>query len=594
MPDRIDLSRRRVLGAMGLVGASAVIGGGATSTYFSDEESYPDNRLVAGELDLTVDWEEHYADWSADENDDRTDDFGGDESDTDTDGDGVDDFPVVMTGSDPDAVPADHTGFPTYEEPLIAVPDDFVDDFLDNTAVEAFPDDDGDGIQDLILTRDQISALYPTLSPEEVEAEFHAQFADVPDQLEAPVIDLTDVKPGDFGEVTFSFHLHNNPGYIWMQGELLEAAENGLTEPERKDPDEDGPEGSTVELLDEIKVAVWHDDGDNVFEPTELVSSPHDVSQGTSIELSAEEALIAAGTLREVLEQLSTGEGIPLDADPTTAERDCFPFSTTRYVGLAWWLPVDHANEIQTDEARFDLGFYTEQCRHNPGTTTLELPVEDVYIGYEDREGGDFDYNDFGMDATITETYEDESLVRARMSFDSRFHAAGDSHAVHIERTLPGDVSYDYTVTRSAPAAGAETPAGSYSGSGTLDLVLFDSDNFAQGTTVGLTLRVTGGSVGPPTSSPRWDDAADNALFGVYDPYLDDRTVGAERHIEDTQPATSPLPTPGDGYDVPYILVVPETDFVPPGEGTPIDDVYAEFDEYYRTGDPQYADWYDP
>jgi len=362
---RIDLTRRKVLAGLSGVGVATVGAGLGSTAYFSDRETYPDNRLVAGELDLQVDWEEHYSDWSADENDDRTDDFGGDEFDADLDGDGVDDFDVVMTEGDPTAVPEGYTGFPTFEEPLVAVPDAAMDDFLDNTAVEAYPDEDDDGIQDLILTRDQISALNPTLSPEQVEQAFHDQFADVPQDLEAPVIELEDVKPGDFGEVTFSIHLHNNPGYLWMTGELLDAVENGQTEPEADDPDE---QAEVVELLDEVQVAVWHDDGDNVREEVELVSSPHDVDQGTAITLDADESLIARGTLREVLDSLSSGVGVPIDADPTTEERVCFPFSTTRYFGFAWWLPVDHANEIQTDSATFDLGFYTEQCRHNDGS----------------------------------------------------------------------------------------------------------------------------------------------------------------------------------------------------------------------------------
>ena len=47
---------------------------------------------------------------------------------------------------------------------------------------------------------------------------------------------------------------------------------------------------------------------------------------------------------------------------------ECFPNSTTAYIGFEWWLPLDHANEIQGDSVSFDLGFYTEQCRHNDGT----------------------------------------------------------------------------------------------------------------------------------------------------------------------------------------------------------------------------------
>ncbi|MDX1747161.1 MAG: hypothetical protein R3324_14585, partial [Halobacteriales archaeon] len=75
------------------------------------------------------------------------------------------------------------------------------------------------------------------------------------------------VKPGDFGELTLSFHLCDNPGYVWLTGELVSESENGFTEPELKDPDEDGP-GGTPELADEIQTLLWYDeDGDNVYEP---------------------------------------------------------------------------------------------------------------------------------------------------------------------------------------------------------------------------------------------------------------------------------------------------------------------------------------
>ncbi|MEZ3117174.1 SipW-dependent-type signal peptide-containing protein [Halobaculum sp. MBLA0147] len=365
---RLELSRRHVLAAVGGVGAAAAGAGVGTSAYFSDSEEVTGNRLVAGELDLMVDWAEHYSDWSVDENDDRVSEgvFDGDpdENDTDTDGDGVDDFDVVTTDGDPAAIPSGYVGIPTPTEPLVAVPAESLDDFQANTATEAYPDADGDGRQDPILSRDQIATANPGFDPEEIEAAYRDQFAQVPDDLEAPVIALDDVKPGDFGEVTFSLHLFDTPGYLWLTGGLVDASENGVTEPEADDPDEaDG----VVELLDEVRAAVWHDDGDNVLEAEEVVSSPHAVDQPSNVTLTAEEARITSGTLREVLAELSSGNGIPLDADSRSEPRDCYPNSTTRHVAFAWWLPVDHANEVQTDSVTFDLGFYTEQCRHNDG-----------------------------------------------------------------------------------------------------------------------------------------------------------------------------------------------------------------------------------
>jgi predicted ribosomally synthesized peptide with SipW-like signal peptide len=366
---RLELTRRRILAALGATGAAAAGAGTGTSAYFSDREEFTDNSLTAGELDLMVDWAEHYSDWSVDENDDRVSttlfDSDPDENDTDTDGDGVDDFDVVMTDGDPAAVPSGYVGIPTPFAPMIAVPTESLDDFQANTATEAYPDENDDGRQDVILSRDQIATTNPGFTADEIEAAYRDQFAQVPADLEAPVIDIDDVKPGDFGEVTFSIHLFSNPGYLWLTGGLVSASENGVTEPEADDPDE---EDGVVELLDEIRVAVWHDDGDNVLEPEEVVSSPHDVDAASNVTLTAEEALITDGTLREVLAELSSGNGVPLDADSRSDPRDCYPNSTTRHVAFAWWLPVDHANEIQTDSVGFDLGFYTEQCRHNDGS----------------------------------------------------------------------------------------------------------------------------------------------------------------------------------------------------------------------------------
>ncbi|NUE03241.1 VWA domain-containing protein [Halorubraceae archaeon YAN] len=78
------------------------------------------------------------------------------------------------------------------------------------------------------------------------------------------------------------------------------------------------------------------------------------------------EQVIAEGTLREVLEVLA--EGVPLDANEFTDERDCYPPFLTRCLGFEWWLPTDVKNEVQSDSVEFDISFYAEQCRHNDGS----------------------------------------------------------------------------------------------------------------------------------------------------------------------------------------------------------------------------------
>jgi predicted ribosomally synthesized peptide with SipW-like signal peptide len=515
MTDDFELSRRKALAALGTIGVASAGAGLGTSAYFSDQETFENNSLTAGELDMHIGWESHYSDWSPDEDD-------GLEGD------------VTMGNDQP-------VGLPTQNSSLISVANTSdAQQFLNNTEVDQFPNG-------------------TTTFDDAAEMNGCDVLADGAD--ESPVIvDLEDVKPGDFGEVTFSFALCDNPGFVWMNGGLVEARENGLTEPEADDPDEDGPadevsddvETSQVELLDEVRTALWYDDGDNLQEgdgtvtggaadvvivadgsgsvtndstkfqalqdgaealvdavgsnvnvgfvpfsnsasvvssltdsksttKTEIqddsnypgggtsigdgidtgqnhltgpagrsgvdkvlvvltngvsssgrsestaakdagttiygiaygdgadqnliedISSPPKTDDG-SIDDQDEFAFIAdqtdissvfsgiggqisvggetvffEGSLREALMALDPdtaadrNQGIPLAGDISAEAgggtgRNCFSGGgLVHSVGFAWWLPTNHGNEIQGDSVSFDLGFYTEQCRHNDG-----------------------------------------------------------------------------------------------------------------------------------------------------------------------------------------------------------------------------------
>ncbi|MFB6069255.1 MAG: SipW-dependent-type signal peptide-containing protein [Halobacterium sp.] len=186
------------------------------------------------------------------------------------------------------------------------------------------------------------------------------------------LIEVSDLKPGDRGKTTFSLHVCDLEAYVWWYAANVSEFENGVTEPEADDPDEDGTEqspGSNPELADAVQVRVWYDE---------------DCDEN----LDGGEDVFFQGTLREALDVFtqSTGggaPGVPLDGDRSTAydeivngapadgvdpNRECFPDQTTVCVGFEWWLPADHANEIQSDSVAFDLGFYLEQCSANDGS----------------------------------------------------------------------------------------------------------------------------------------------------------------------------------------------------------------------------------
>ncbi|WP_257299628.1 vWA domain-containing protein [Haloarchaeobius sp. FL176] len=516
----IELSRRKILAGIGAAGVASVGAGLGTSAYFSDNESFDGNTLTAGELDMHVGWEEHYSDWSDDE------------------GDGI--SSIEMVGPN-ETANSSRVGLPLGADTAINGSMVTVENvsqahqFLNNT--ETSPNGTYSNTTDF--------------DPMTVSGDPCQYLADGAEQSPV-IIDLDDVKPGDFGEITFSFALCDNPGYVWMSGALESASENGLNEPEMEDPDEDQTINSTgdvdpadgdVELLDTVRAAGWYDDGDNLqsggteeaavgaadiafildrsnsmsdernflqneisglatqisqsgvdaqyalvpyedttsgscptFIATNLTadetnldftygtcggnedaseaisyaldnlnwrsnaqkilvvltdedddgnqsqrttalnkidnenacllavseggSQPNDLQQmaasvncGDWVQIddglsqdnlndfvsfvggvTGGEPVFVQGTLREVLNALSSGLGVPLNGDIEAAagggmsERNCYSASTHHNVGFAWWLPVDHANEIQTDTAEFSLGFYTEQCRHNDGS----------------------------------------------------------------------------------------------------------------------------------------------------------------------------------------------------------------------------------
>ena len=204
----MELTRRKILAGAGAVGVAGAAAGFGSSAFFSDQETFTNNQLVSGSLDLKVSWDEHYSDWMGDETQYAS---------------------MPQAGETPDlSLPA-----PEGVHPIELVFSDR-DAFMDATRQEQFPEG---GLGDA----DPCEAL-----------------ADVPGDLAAPVIDLEDVKPGDFGEVTFDFASCDNPAYLWMNGGLIDESENGVNEVEAEDEDE---EEGVVELTDSLRARAWYDDG---------------------------------------------------------------------------------------------------------------------------------------------------------------------------------------------------------------------------------------------------------------------------------------------------------------------------------------------
>ncbi|MDY7081922.1 MAG: hypothetical protein SXQ77_05820, partial [Halobacteria archaeon] len=245
-----------------------------TVAFLSDYETYTNNQLVAGELDMLVNWQESY------------------------------------NGAPQEAFP----------------------DSLANQNGNVIPG--SDGVRDV--------------SPLDVDNPCTSvSFTSI--QQETPVIDIEGVDSGDVGRVSFGLTLCTNPGYVWFQGDEVEQVNEG-----------------DIDIADAVQVRLWYDDNcDNAVDGTEEV--------------------FYEGSLTEALGLLSTDNGIPLDADTGTPydevvdgnnpdvgdgdnpDRECFDTATPFCVGFEWEVPDDVPDEDLNGYVTFDLGFYTEQCRHNTG-----------------------------------------------------------------------------------------------------------------------------------------------------------------------------------------------------------------------------------
>ena len=61
--DKLGLSRRQILGSIGAIGVASAGAGIGTTAYFSDQQSFSGNTLTAGTLGIKVDWQQRY--WGA-------------------------------------------------------------------------------------------------------------------------------------------------------------------------------------------------------------------------------------------------------------------------------------------------------------------------------------------------------------------------------------------------------------------------------------------------------------------------------------------------------------------------------------------------
>ena len=323
----IELSRRKILASVGAIGAAGAGAGVGTSALFNDTESFEGNSITAGELDLKMDWEEHYSFPQI------YDDFG---DPTVEDGTELD-----VTRSDPND--SQYVGLPDPENPVVwaNAQDDPLGNgqsslelYFQNTTIEAFPDRLGGENPEATFTSinsggepivenpcDALADVPQDLSTFATDSTpARTQNGDTNDDGDGlPLLNLQDVKPGDFGEFTFSAHLCDNPGYLWMTmpGGLTES-ENGLTEPE--DEVDDTP--NEGELAENVQTALWYDsDCDNLIDtdPNDIVALAIIDTSG-SVSPNLQQTIDVGNALAEDLFEASQSSDLDVQAGVITFE----------------------------------------------------------------------------------------------------------------------------------------------------------------------------------------------------------------------------------------------------------------------------------
>jgi len=172
-----------------------------------------------------------------------------------------------------------------------------------------------------------------------------------------------DVKPGDSGEVTISWHVSDNKSWGRLRIDNIIDYEYDCTEPETEYPDPTceydpyDPGEGLGELSQYITFTAWMDEGSVEgwqceYEQGGCTADPEEgnniFDEGTYDEYFAQDISV---------DEFKNGIVLPDELDP----------DNVYFVGLEWKLPGDTPNVVQTDSMIASIIAEAVQSRNNPG-----------------------------------------------------------------------------------------------------------------------------------------------------------------------------------------------------------------------------------
>ena len=197
--------------------------------------------------------------------------------------------------------------------------------------------------------------------------------------------DYDDIKPGDWGENTLSFHVIDNDAWGRVIFTAIENRENGCNEPERSGPTADPTciGRWCGELAQNMYTFIWVDNGvdgqhgtkgDNIYQDGEKVVTLYDCANGVIGPNDLMYCPILPDGAAGIACQWSLGpDGTPQGDLPNDWQTMTIPVvegiflegCVTNYLGVAWYVPTSVDNIIQGDSIKADVSFEIEQARHN-------------------------------------------------------------------------------------------------------------------------------------------------------------------------------------------------------------------------------------
>jgi len=260
----------------------------------------------------------------------------------------------------------------------------------------------------------QGSSEYPELIGGACECTWLAK--DLTDEL---FFNFLDVKPGDEGEDTVSIHVDNNDAWVCAEIANLVKDDNGCDSPENKE--DTSCSAGEGELQDNLYLTIWKDtDCDNVLdtgtpdipgtpaqclrgpgntgEPCENfnVNDPQDVENcqlaqgdGTCIWVPAVQGTPAVPGEQVLVDNQPVTSGLWPIADSTTGGGP-IQGGETMCLGIAWNVPIETSNIIQSDSLTGDVIFSAVQARNMKDFQCSDLYTE-VCDGVDNNYNGQID-----------------------------------------------------------------------------------------------------------------------------------------------------------------------------------------------------------